>query len=52
MQATKEEEVYIKLRDIYITPDEVFDPFVGIDETLCINANTHFELLERVTLQM
>ena len=37
---------------VYVTPDEIFDHFLEIDEDLCMDADVYTELVERASLQM
>ena len=34
--------------DVYLTPDEIFEPFVEISNDLTMNSNTYLKLLERM----
>ena len=38
--------------EVYVSPDEVFEPFVEVDGDLCIHIDTYHELSERVSLEM
>ena len=36
--------------DVYVSPDEVFEPFVGIDTDLRMNINEYIELYQRLNI--
>ena len=36
--------------DVYVSPDEVFEPFVGIDTDLRMDINEYIELSQRLNI--
>ena len=38
--------------EVYVRPDEVFEPFVEVDDELCMDIDEYVELSQRVSLQM